>query len=206
MSNVPGINKLAPVAAVSAGVSMYQTGSDVKSVWERRIDTFREIYESKDDFFTKVDKFFGHIGSILSEFGNAFMAMFKGDFDQISEFFGFGGFPDKVRKSMDWIDKNIDISDAFKTGFSDLFIKVKGFKDLTISQLREAMNETDIAKKLGIEANNEVLKGFFENIFEKENFAKISAQVTENLSLNGTIDEKTMKIGDFITALAPKKS
>lgn len=71
---------------------------------------------------------------------------------------------------------------------------------MTLEDLRKSETEADIAKKLGITADNGILKKFLQVFFEKENFAKMSLAVQQKTGQK--IDESKMKIGDFFTQLA----
>lgn len=71
---------------------------------------------------------------------------------------------------------------------------------MTLEDLRKSSSEVDIAQKLGIKADNEILKRFLQVFFEKENFAKMNAIVQEKTGEK--IDESKMKIGDFFQKLA----
>lgn len=97
------------------------------------------------------------------------------------EIFGSSEFMQNIEKGIANINENFaDISDAMVVGWRDLF-KEKNFKKITIDEFRTAAKEPDIASALHIKADNEVLKKFSEVILNKDNFAKMSAEVEKKI-------------------------
>lgn len=168
------------------------------------VSSTRASIESTEQKLSTFDKFKSDPIGFLKEMFSAVVAWFKSGFKDTSAFeslFGSSEFSANIKRAINFVDdKIIDLSDAMMAEWEDLFEDVKWFKDLTIEDLRKSSSEADIAQKLGIKADNEILKRFLQVFFEKENFAKMAANVQQKTGEK--LDESKTKIGDFFQKLA----